>query len=581
MSTPSAQPPRTGPRPGDRLRVWMAAGYALAGLTALGLPRSLREPVLDLLVAAVFCQGGILALRRAGREASAAAGWRLFATGLFSQGITQVLAFGHLALRGSAPEFPAWTDLFSYLSLALIGAGLLAFPLASASGSERLRKGVDGLGVAASLFLVSWFFALGPLFRSADTTSLNRLALVAFFFGNATILGIGTYLGARQPARFRGPLGWILGGFCISLVQVTLQVPLSLAGRYRIGDPLDLLVLLAGLPMALAPCSPWPLEPGPAPGAEARDSSLAALGLPMLPAALALPFAFFVLIFAPHRLDAPFIATGILLAGLGLLRGVMALRDLQVLSATLECRVQERTHSLEAAQELLLRTERLNSMAILGAGLAHDFKNLLGVVRLRSDLLADRLRQEAPGLLPEFAQVIEASEKAQALAMELLSVGREQTGNGQEVDLADRVQQLGTLLRAALPRSIHLSMDLPGRPARVQAHPGRLDQLVVNLVLNARDAMPEGGTLGVRVSLVRDAAGPVAELQVSDTGTGIPESLRDRIFDPFFTTKPPGLGTGLGLASVVQTVTDLRGRLDLSSEPGRGTTFTVRIPVCA
>jgi signal transduction histidine kinase len=104
--------------------------------------------------------------------------------------------------------------------------------------------------------------------------------------------------------------------------------------------------------------------------------------------------------------------------------------------------------------------------------------------------------------------------------------------------------------------------------------------MVVNLVLNARDAMPEGGTLRLRVALVAEGDQPRVELAVSDTGMGIPEPLRARIFEPFFTTKAPGRGTGLGLASVAQTVADLHGTLSLASEPGRGSTFTLRFPVC-
>jgi hypothetical protein len=170
----------------------------------------------------VLCHTGLLAFQRAGREPQAATGWRLLGLGAILSACNELWAILFQILHGAPPPFPAWGEWFSYLCLALVIAALMAFPLASTSGSERLRKGLDGLGVAVSMFFLSWFFALGPLFHRAGTSGLSRLALVVFFLANATILGIGAYLGARQPTRFRGPLGWILAAFLLSLLQVIL-----------------------------------------------------------------------------------------------------------------------------------------------------------------------------------------------------------------------------------------------------------------------------------------------------------------------------------------------------------------------
>ncbi|GLH68874.1 hypothetical protein GETHPA_04070 [Geothrix rubra] len=579
MSDLAPHPSPAAPRAWPRSAPWVVLAYAVSGAVSLALNPGFREILLDLLNTAVFAHAAALLWARARREPEAGAGWRLLGLGMAAQAAAQ--GWGAFILIGSGrhPVFPSWLEGFSFLSLGLTIAALLAWPLASAAGSERLRKGLDGLGIALSAFFIGWFFALGPLFHSAAPGSLpSRVVLVVFFLANATILGIGAYLGARQPGRFRGPLGWILGGFGLSLLQVTLQVPLSLQGRYHLGHPLDLLVLLAGLAILIAPLSPRPLEPGPAPGAETRDPSIPALFLPILPATTALAFAFGALVLAPHRLDAAVIGLGILLAGLGLLRALLALRDLQRLSAVLEARVKERTRSLEAAQDLLLRTERLNTVAVLGAGMAHDLKNLLGVVRLRADLLSEHLHAVEPGLHPEIEGLVRASTQAESLLLDLLAVGRGSGSTPEPMDLGQRVGQLGTLLRAALPPAIRLVVEVPSGPAIIESHPGRVDQLVVNLVLNARDAMPDGGTLRLRVALAADGDRPAAELAISDTGVGIPEAMQTRIFEPFFTTKAPGRGTGLGLASVAQTVTDLHGTLSLASEPGRGSTFTLRFP---
>ncbi len=581
MPAPASHLPDTSPRAWPRSAVPLALVYVASGLSALALQAGLREALLDLLNTAVFLHAAILLWARARREPAAGRGWRLLGLGMAAQAMAQAGALAILLDSGQHPPYPSWGEAFSFLSLGLAAAALLAWPLASASGSERLRKGLDGFGIGLTVFFIGWFFALGPLFRSAAPGSLpSRLVLVGFFIANATILGIGAYLGARQPGRFRGPMGWILGGFSISLLQVILQVPLSLSGRYHLGHPLDLLVLLAGLAILVGPLSPCPLEPGPTPGEETRDASIPALLLPILPAATGLAFASGALVLAPHRLDAPVIGLGILLAALGLFRALLALRDLQRLSAILEARVKERTRSLEAAQDLLLRTERLNTLAVLGAGIAHDLKNLLGVVRLRADLLSEHLHAVEPGLHPEIEGLVRASTQAESLLLDLLAVGRGTGSAPEPMDLGQRVNQLGTLLRAALPPAIRLTVDVPARPALIESHPGRVDQLVVNLVLNARDAMPEGGTLRLRVALAAEGDRPMAELAVSDTGTGIPEPIQARIFEPFFTTKAPGRGTGLGLASVAQTVADLHGTLSLASEAGRGSTFTLRFPAC-
>ncbi|HEX9010386.1 MAG TPA: HAMP domain-containing sensor histidine kinase [Holophagaceae bacterium] len=581
MSEPALLPSASRLRAWPRSTPWIFLVYAASGAGSLAFGPGAREVLIDLLNTAVFAHAAALLGARARKEPLAGAGWRLIGLGMAAQASAQAWAAFILIGSGRHPAFPSWLEGLSFLSLGLTITGLLAWPLASGPGSERLRKGMDGLGIALSTFFIGWFFALGPRFSSADPGSFpSRVVLVVFFLANATILGIGVYLGARQPGRYRGPLGWILGGFGLSLVQVTLQVPLSLRGRYHLGHPLDLLVLLAGLFILLAPLSPRPLEPGPAPEAETRDPSIPALLLPILPAATALAFAFGALVLAPHRLDPPVIGLGILLASLGLLRALLALRDLQRLSTFLEARVKERTQSLEAAQDLLLRTERLNTVAVLGAGMAHDLKNLLGVVRLRADLLAEHLHAVEPGLHPDIEGLVRASTQAESMLLDLLSVGRGQGGAPMPMDLGQRVGQLGTLLRAALPPAIRLTVDLPSRPTLIESQPGRVDQMVVNLVLNARDAMPEGGLLRLRVGLTTEGDRPMAELAISDTGMGIPEAMQTRIFEPFFTTKAPGRGTGLGLASVAQAVADLHGTLSLASEPGRGSTFTLRFPAC-
>ena len=568
---------RRGPRP--NLGFWLLLGYALLGLGTTFLARESRGLWLNLLNTAVFMHAGILALARAHRERTAARGWRLFGLGLAAQASNQALAAFHMLRHAVPPPFPAWGDLLSFLSLGLIIATLLAWPLASATGSERLRKGLDGLGAALSAFFLGWFFALGPLFHHSDSSATERTALVAFFLCNAMILGICAYLGARQATRFLGPLGWITGGFAASLLQVMLQVPLTLGGAYHLGDPLDLLVLLAALLILMAPLDPRGLEPGSQPNAEIRDASWTALILPMLPAALGLAFVLAGLAWDPSRLDPLLLGMTVALAALGLVRGMLALRDLQRLSSALESRVFERTVALESMQQAMLRTERMNAMAVLGAGMAHDLNNALLAVRTRAELTRMKLEAGRAPDIRDLDHILVAADQSTALTSRLMRFGRMDEPSPDVLCLKEELSNLETVLRMLLGRQTSLRLDLGDRPVPIRGSRSQIEQIFVNLVANARDAMPGGGAIAVRLTRTAAAGLPAAQVEVEDTGEGMSPEVQARIFDPFFTTKEPDRGTGLGLPSVRQLLADLGGTVAVASRPGSGTTFTLGIPL--
>ncbi len=575
VSPSPAQPPRRWPAS----TAWLVAGYVGLGLGTLLLGPGPRELTLNVVNLAVFIHAGILSLLRSQREVTAHWGWRAIAMGLLAQAVNQGWATLYMIKHGVPPPFPSWGDLFSILSLVLFIVSLLAWPLTSTTGSERLRKGVDGLGAALSAFLASWTFALGPLFHQSGSSSRERLALVAFFLGNATILGTCAYLGARSPSRFRGPLGWITLGFGVSTLQVVLQVPLSLSGLYRMGDPLDLVVLAAALVIFLAPLAPSPVEPGLAPGSEIRDRSLAALILPMLPSATAVVFVLGILLLVPSRMDGVSLGLAATLAALGLLRGGLALRDLQRLSNDLESRVEARTQDLQDMQRTLLRTERMNAMAVLGAGMAHDLNNALAAIRAGAELARGRLEVGQAPEVKDLDHILVAAEQSATLTRRLMSYGRADETRAERLDLREELAHMETILRMLTGRNITLELDLGGMALPITGSRGQIEQIIVNLVANARDAMPEGGA--IRIGLSHAVAGglPVARVEVEDTGMGMTPEVQAGLFRPFFTTKGPGRGTGLGLASVRQLMHDLHGTLAVASQPGVGTTFVLRFPL--
>jgi PAS domain S-box-containing protein len=231
---------------------------------------------------------------------------------------------------------------------------------------------------------------------------------------------------------------------------------------------------------------------------------------------------------------------------------------------------------ITAAKQLesdLRHAQKMEAVGQLAGGVAHDFNNLMTAVTGWSAIL----KREIPATDERRARVdaiAAAAERAAELTRKLLAFSRRQVLRLEPLELAAVVEGFDPIVRRLLPENIVVEYDLEhGAVARVDR--GELEQVVLNLALNARDAMPGGGVLAIGVH-VRD---DVAELVVRDTGTGMDDETRFRIFDPFFTTKPVGQGTGLGLSTVDGIVAQLGGTIDVRSAPGAGTTFTIRLPL--
>ena len=252
-----------------------------------------------------------------------------------------------------------------------------------------------------------------------------------------------------------------------------------------------------------------------------------------------------------------------------------------------ERRNLERKRELLEAQ--LAHAQRLEALGTLAAGMAHDFNHLLGVVLGHAALLAQGPAE--PERVARAAEALRlAGERGSSLVQHVLTFARRTDGRFEVADAWAIVAEVERLLRDILPKTIVLEIaEDPGR-ALVWADRGQLQQVLLNLCLNARDAMPAGGRLSLRVarvpgSRVRErlpeaAASDYVELSVTDTGSGMSEDTRRRAFEPFFTTKPSGKGSGLGLAVVYGIVQAHGGRLDLESAQGRGTVLRLYLPLC-
>lgn len=251
----------------------------------------------------------------------------------------------------------------------------------------------------------------------------------------------------------------------------------------------------------------------------------------------------------------------------------------------LKFRATEQT--LHLAEEQLRHSQKLEAVGRLAGGIAHDFNNLLTAIIGYSELIEKR----GGGAIGEHAHFIrKAGEQAAALTRQLLAFSRKQLLEPRVLDLNVLVRDMEKLLQRVIGESIHIMIDPVAQGARVRADPSQLEQVLLNLGVNARDAMPGGGTLSIATrekDLSREEIGArgidvtpgrYVLLVVSDTGAGMDAETRSRIFEPFFTTKGPGKGTGLGLATVYGIVKQSGGGITVESTPGQGCTFSIFLP---
>ena len=260
--------------------------------------------------------------------------------------------------------------------------------------------------------------------------------------------------------------------------------------------------------------------------------------------------------------------------------------------------VTDRVRTEQEKQELIARVERerqreqasrLESVGQLAGGVAHDFNNLLGVILNYADFVAEEL-EEGTSAHTDVVEIRRAAERATELTRQLLIFSRRDTIKTEPLDLNDSVREMERLLRRTLGEHIELRVELAPDLPQVMADAGQLEQVLVNLAVNARDAMPEGGRLLIETKQLNldeefvqahpDASpGSHVCLTVADTGCGMDEETAVRAFEPFFSTKRKGEGTGLGLATVYGIVKGAGGQITIESEPGDGTSIKVHLPV--
>jgi len=263
-------------------------------------------------------------------------------------------------------------------------------------------------------------------------------------------------------------------------------------------------------------------------------------------------------------------------------------RQLVLAKAAAEQRLRAEEEALRQAQHQLLQSQKMEAIGRLAGGVAHDFNNLLSVIEGHGELLRAEVGKEMPGR-KRVEEILWAAARAASLTRQLLAFTRQQVMELRVLRLGDVVGEARHMLERVIGEDVTLTVVAPKDLWRVRADPNQIVQILLNLAVNARDAMPRGGTLAIALANAElddryaashppCTAGPFVMLSVSDSGLGMDAETQRRVFEPFFTTKKPGVGTGLGLSTVYGIVKQSGGFIWVTSEEGRGTTFEIYLP---
>ncbi|HEY5987077.1 MAG TPA: ATP-binding protein, partial [Streptosporangiaceae bacterium] len=302
---------------------------------------------------------------------------------------------------------------------------------------------------------------------------------------------------------------------------------------------------------------------------------------------------------AGRRRDGSTFPAEISLSAIDTEQGILVTAAVRDVTERLEAQAERERLKTQAERDRLERqlqqSQRLESLGQLAGGVAHDFNNLLGVISSYAAFVAEQVETEAPQdgwqtIRSDIAQVRRAADRAAELTHQLLSFARREVVQPRVLHLNDLVASVEQLLQRTLGEHVELVTTLASGLSFVLADPGQIEQVLVNLAVNSRDAMPSGGKLTIETAntdvdeaYAASSAGLVpgryVTVRVSDTGSGMPPEVLDRAFEPFYTTKPEGEGSGLGLATVYGIVAQAGGAVRIYSEPGLGTTVIVFLPV--
>lgn len=513
-----------------------------------------------------------LALAKARDVPAERTGWRLFAVGVAVSWLGNALWLVLPLAPGAAGPMRALAFAATPLSAAILALAVWTWPWRGRDGHRRLNL-LGSLVFCLSFLLLPWIRGVwGPVMEGAPPV---RIFVITLCSRLVVAGGLASFLVAGDPRRLRGPLGWLLLNCSLLFVQGAFLshsiARMDVAAR----SPWFALTPLVTGALFLAAYTRQPAE---VPTGDAR------LGHHLSGLLLHVPFLAASTLIVVAIIEGRPPGPGVLLVFLVMtaslvLRQFLLQEQLAASNREMEERVRSRTLELERMQDVVLLNERLNAVVVLGAGLVHDLNKGLGSILSAAEVLQMELerRMKVSGFAVE--AIIQAVERSAVLSSRVMDFSRRLQEEGEVRDLRRELGALEGLLKLLVPCGVHLIMQPGQEPAPVRIHTEDLKQILLNLVANARDAMPAGGT--IRVAVGKESLTGETYLDVEDTGTGIPEENRVRMFEPFFTTKDPGTATGLGLASVKVLLERVQGRVEVSSSMGAGTRFRLLFPAAA
>jgi two-component system cell cycle sensor histidine kinase/response regulator CckA len=500
-------------------------------------------------------------------------GWWLLAGGfaLFTLGDLVWLVYD---LRGLEAPFPSVADVLYTAGYALMIAAVVTF---SRHGRVGTFGGIlDSLIVGGGLGLVLFVLVFEPAADVSGASDLSRTLAVGYPVADAFLLV--AILQLYFAARARTPsTRALVAAVALLLIADVGYGNAALGGSYFSGDWVDAGWLVAYVLVAFAALHPSMRAFS---GDRQRVGRLTYRRLVAVTVAvLAIPA---MVILSPERSNPG--AELYVIAGWGSVMIVLVFARMALLFAEHQQREAERV----ALEDRLRQSQKLEAVGKLAGGIAHDFNNLLLAVRGNADLARVDVAEPAD-VRGHLDAIVDAADKAASLTQQLLAFSRQQVLQPKVVDLNYVVTDAQVLLRRVIGTDVEIVVSLDPALPRVTADPGQLIQVLLNLAVNARDAMPRGGSLTLRTHrvvvdasdpdpLLAEQPGSYVSLTVADTGVGMDAATQARAFEPFFTSKPLGTGTGLGLATVYGIVQQTGGFVFLDSVPGLGTTVRILLP---
>ena len=551
--------------------VWVAMAVLVEAMLRSGVARYWVELVEDGCRCFTICAAAAALYWRAARTPPPLVRvWKAVALGTAIFGLATIYLLITMDLLRLQAPVTTFRHLGYFGGMVCLTWAVIQLPADVFLPSQRLQAFLDGLIISLAIFFIAWGAFLRAMVEANRSPGTAYGWTLAYSMFSVALGALWLFQESRLPRMGLGAAGFLLRiGLAIMLAWWLFYAIGNIQGWYRsygLAQRADVLFSFRYLCFGMAALWPGP----PREMEHQRQTRARQTFLPYLPSLVAMAFG--VLLWSRGQvLDLTLVATGALLGMVLTLRHYLTVRDLDGLSLDLERRVQDRTAELLRSQQELMKVQRSRIIAGMAAGFAHDFKNMLCVIRNWTELLREK---EDPAL--GLAAIDKATDQALGLVQEILAAGRVQDLDPRPLDLGEQLRAQIPALEGVLGSRAALVLAVGPEPLPVFLDPDKFGLALVNLAANAAEAMPVRGTLTLRA--FRDPVEPFTLLEVEDDGAGIEPGHLDRIFEPFFTTKPVGHGTGLGLSSVHGTILQSGGTMAVRSERGRGTVFTLRLP---